>query len=170
MTSPSNIDSAPRLCILAMDFCSRWCGAIRHTNKNTIWWSDAQTVYKASCNGCLDAKCNRAAEFHLFHKLGRHYARPDKYEVSWPSFWWHVYYVLQEKRNKHTILVITQAGPLAGPFRETGRNFVLWLLSNECCAIEQPVFRSENLCAAQRFCRFLLSASRHVQKNTLQWT
>ncbi len=122
---------APVLCIRAMDFYSQQCGAFQHKNKNTIWWSAAQTVYKASCNGCLDAKCNRAAEFHLFHKLGRHYAvLPNTSwctEVRWPSFSWHIYYVLVE--NATDAKSRRYRGPsvtLAGPFRETGHELVLW--------------------------------------------
>lgn len=50
-----------------------------HKKENTIWWSAAQTIYKASCNGCLEAKCDRAAEFHLFRKLGKHYVVLPEY-------------------------------------------------------------------------------------------
>lgn len=87
--------------------------------------------YKASCNGCLDAKCNRASEFHLFHKLGRHYVvLPNTSwctEVRWPSFSWHIYYVLVE--NATDAKSWRYRGPyatLAGPFRETGLELVLW--------------------------------------------
>lgn len=105
--------------------------ALQQKNKNSIWWSTAQTVYKASCNGCLDAKCNRAAKFHLFHKLGRHYAvLPNTSwctEVRWPSFLWHVYYVLRENAtNTKSRWYHGPCETLAGPFREIALSFVLW--------------------------------------------
>lgn len=121
---------APVFCIQAMDFYSQQCGAFQHKNKNTIWWSAAQTVYKVSCNGCLDAKCNRAAEFHLFHKLGRHYAvLPNTSwctEVRWPSFSWLIYYALLQNA------IVTKwrwyRRPSCGTFQgnRTQVSFVVW--------------------------------------------
>ncbi len=118
----------PVLCIWAKDFYSQQRSS---TRIKTPFDGLLLRQYKASCNGCLDAKCNRAADFHLFHKLGRHYVLlPNTSwctEVRWPSFSWHIYYVLVE--NATDAKSGRYRGPyatLAGPFRETGLELVLW--------------------------------------------